>query len=162
MLIARKLHITCSFAIQRITWKICLGIIFLENLFSATWNCVFGINFAIVSGWRLVFCYGFSSLTMNHSICARWAVWACFTSCRCSSRPWLKWECPHKPLENPNRPRPPQSRVLAANPGGEEGFMQSTRIKLRQKGAYHSKAPVRGWATNLKSSILWKLLFTGS
>ena len=35
-LIPRKLHITYSFVIQRITWKNCLGIIFLENLISVT------------------------------------------------------------------------------------------------------------------------------
>ena len=35
-LISRKLHITYSFVIQRITWKNCLGINFGENLISAT------------------------------------------------------------------------------------------------------------------------------
>ena len=35
-LISRKLHITYSFVIQRITWRNCLGIIFLENLISVT------------------------------------------------------------------------------------------------------------------------------
>ena len=40
-LISRKLHITYSFAIQRITCKNCLGIIFLENLISATENMFF-------------------------------------------------------------------------------------------------------------------------
>ena len=30
-----------------------LGIIFLENLISVTWNNVFGINFAIISGWSV-------------------------------------------------------------------------------------------------------------
>ena len=33
---SRKLHITYSFAIQRITWKKCLGMNFLENLISVT------------------------------------------------------------------------------------------------------------------------------
>ena len=47
----QKSHITYSFAIQRIAWKNCLGIMFLENLISVTWNNVFGINFAIISGW---------------------------------------------------------------------------------------------------------------
>ena len=36
--------------IQRITWTIVLGIIFLENLISVTRNFVFGITFAIISG----------------------------------------------------------------------------------------------------------------
>ena len=35
-LISRKLHITYSFLIQRMTWKHCLGINFLENLISVT------------------------------------------------------------------------------------------------------------------------------
>ena len=35
-LISRKLHITCSFVIQSITWKSCFGIIFLENVISVT------------------------------------------------------------------------------------------------------------------------------
>ena len=53
-LISPKLHITYSFVIQRITWKNCLEIIFLENLTSVTWNNVFGINFAIISGWSVI------------------------------------------------------------------------------------------------------------
>ena len=53
-LISRKLHITYSFVIQRITWKNCLGIISLENLISVTCNNVFGINFAIISGWSVL------------------------------------------------------------------------------------------------------------
>ena len=44
------LWITYSFVIQRITWTGGLGIILLENLISVTWNSVFGINFAIISG----------------------------------------------------------------------------------------------------------------
>ena len=41
--------------IRRITWKHCLGIHFLENLISVTWNNVFGINFAMISGWREIY-----------------------------------------------------------------------------------------------------------
>ena len=44
----------CSFVTQRITWKNGLGIIFLENLISVTGKNVFGINFAIISGWGVV------------------------------------------------------------------------------------------------------------
>ena len=51
--ISRKLHITYSFVIQRITWKDSLGIIFLENRISVTQKSVFGINFAIISGWSV-------------------------------------------------------------------------------------------------------------
>ena len=40
--------------IQRITWKTCLGIIFLEDLISVTRNNVFRINFAIISGWSVL------------------------------------------------------------------------------------------------------------
>ena len=52
-LISQKLHIPySSFVIQRITWKIVLGILFLENLISVTWNNVFGMKFAeTFSGW---------------------------------------------------------------------------------------------------------------
>ena len=50
----KKLHITYSFVTQRITSKDCLGILFLENLISVTWNKVFGITFAILSGWSVV------------------------------------------------------------------------------------------------------------
>ena len=53
-LIFRKLHYTCSLAIQRITYKICLGIILLENLISVTQTNVFGINSSIISGWRAI------------------------------------------------------------------------------------------------------------
>ena len=35
-LISRKLYYTCLFAIQRITWKFCLGIISLQNPISVT------------------------------------------------------------------------------------------------------------------------------
>ena len=51
--ISRKLHITYSFVAQSITWKNCLGIIFLENLISVTWNNLFRVNFAIISGWSV-------------------------------------------------------------------------------------------------------------
>ena len=51
--ISRKLHITYSFVIQRITWKTCLGITFLENLILVTRNNASGINFAIISGWSV-------------------------------------------------------------------------------------------------------------
>ena len=40
-LISRKLHITYSFVIQRIAWKIVFGIIFLENLISKKHEIVF-------------------------------------------------------------------------------------------------------------------------
>ena len=53
--ISRKLHIKYSFVILRITWKNCLVIIFLENLISVTCNHVFGINFATISGWSVLF-----------------------------------------------------------------------------------------------------------
>ena len=46
--------------IQRITWKKCLGIIFLENHISVTGKNVFGINFEMISGWsvfRINFAY---------------------------------------------------------------------------------------------------------
>ena len=52
-LISRKLHITYSFVIQTITWKNVLGIIFLENLISVTWNNVFRVSFAIIFGWSV-------------------------------------------------------------------------------------------------------------
>ena len=47
------MHYTYSFVIQRITWKNYLRIIFLENLISVTHKKVFGINFAILSGWSV-------------------------------------------------------------------------------------------------------------
>ena len=51
--ISRNLHIKDSFVIRRITWKNRLGIISLENLISVTQNNVFGINFAVISGWSV-------------------------------------------------------------------------------------------------------------
>ena len=54
MVISPKLHYTCSFVIQRITWKNCLGIMFLQNLESVTQKNAFGINFATISGWSVL------------------------------------------------------------------------------------------------------------
>ena len=48
-LISRKLHITYSFVIQRITWKNCFGKYFLGKSHFSYMNNVFGINFAIIS-----------------------------------------------------------------------------------------------------------------
>ena len=64
-LISRKLHIKDSFVIQRITWTSVLGILFLENFISVTWNNVFGINFARLSDWS-VRTLGFSRFRMNY------------------------------------------------------------------------------------------------
>ena len=50
--ISRELHIAYSFVIQRITWKI-VWEFFFGNLISVTWNNVFGIDFAIISGWSV-------------------------------------------------------------------------------------------------------------
>ena len=47
-LISRKLHRLWFGELQT---KNCLGNIFLENLISVAWNNVFGVNFAIISGW---------------------------------------------------------------------------------------------------------------
>ena len=43
-----------SFVIQRITWKNRFGIISLENLILVTQHSVFGIYFAIISGWSVL------------------------------------------------------------------------------------------------------------
>ena len=48
-LIVSKSHYTYSAVTQRMTWKIQLGIIFLENLMSVTQKSVFGISFAVIS-----------------------------------------------------------------------------------------------------------------
>ena len=52
--ISRKLHITYSFVIQRNYMEKLFGNQFLENIISVTCNNVFGIHFAIISGWGVV------------------------------------------------------------------------------------------------------------
>ena len=70
-LMSRTFHYTYSCAIQRITWKNCLGIVFLERLILVTSKNVFGINFAIIPGWSV---YGQNVGEVSLNIDEPWAI----------------------------------------------------------------------------------------